>query len=175
MDKAFDILAEQYRPMLQAYARTLAANDEHVAEDLVQETLMAAHRSLGSFRKGENFGRWLRGILRNRALESRRASVRRPLVVDSRIVEGMEEVYSLFDRPREDAVEWDDRLDLMRDCIQRLSDTLRLTVLEVYARELSLKEAAVRLGASVLAVGKRISRARELIRACVQERMSEQA
>lgn len=173
MDKAFDILAEQYRPMLQAYARVLAGRDEHVAEDLVQETLIAAHRSLDSFRKGENFGRWLRGILRNRALESRRAAVRRPLVVDSRIVEGMEEVYTLLDHPREDAVEWDERLDVMRDCIRRLSETLRLTVMEVYTEGLSLKDAAERLGASALAVGKRLSRARELIRTCVQDRMSE--
>jgi RNA polymerase sigma factor (sigma-70 family) len=175
MDKAFDILAEQYRPMLQAYARTLADGDEHVAEDLVQETLLAAHGSLDTFRKGENFGKWLRGILRNRALGSRRTAIRRPLIVDSRIVEGMEEVYALLDQPRADAVEGRERLDLMQDCIQRLSDTLRLAVFEVYAQGLSLKEAAERLGASSLTVGKRLSRARDLIRECVENRMGGQA
>lgn len=174
MDKAFDILAEQYRPMLQAYARTLADGDEHVAEDLVQETLVAAHGSLDTFRKGEHFGKWLRGILRNRALGSRRTAIRRPLIVDSRIVEGMEDVYSLLDRPRADAVEWRERLELMRDCVSRLTETLRQTVLEVYVQGLSLKQAGERLGASALTVGKRLSRARDLIRECVQNRMGEQ-
>jgi RNA polymerase sigma-70 factor (ECF subfamily) len=175
MDKAFDILAEQFRPMLQAYARTLTDGDEHVAEDLVQETLLAAHGSLDTFRKGENFGKWLRGILRNRALGSRRTALRRPLIVDSRIVEGMEEVYTLLDPPHADAVEWRERLELMRDCIGRLSEPLRLAVLEVYAQGLSLKQAAERLSASSLTVGKRLSRARDLIRECVQKRMGEQA
>ncbi len=76
-----------------------------------------------------------------------------------------------MDQPREDAVEWDERLDLMRDCIRRLSETLRLTVLEVYTQGLSLKEAGIQLGASALAIGKRLSRARELIRVCVENRM----
>jgi DNA-directed RNA polymerase specialized sigma24 family protein len=63
----------------------------------------------------------------------------------------------------------------MRDCIGRLSEPLRLAVLEVYAQGLSLKQAAERLSASSLTVGKRLSRARDLIRECVQKRMGEQA
>jgi len=82
MDTAFEILAEQHRPMLLGYARALMNGEEHDAEDVVQETLLAAHRSLSSFDRGANFAGWLRGIARNKALESHRAARRRRTVVD---------------------------------------------------------------------------------------------
>ncbi|MDX1565070.1 MAG: sigma-70 family RNA polymerase sigma factor [Phycisphaeraceae bacterium] len=166
MTKAFDILAAQYRPMVLTYLRAVVA-DEHLAEDLTQETLLAAQRSLQTFEEGGNFGAWLRGIGRNKVLESRRAAARRHLVVDSRIVEGMEEVYELFD---EQAGPWTERLPTVRRCIAALNDTLRGAIEAVYARGQTISQAAASLGASFEAVAQRLSRARTLIRRCVQER-----
>ena len=67
MTDPFDILAAEYRPMVLAYLRAMV-RDAHLVEDLVQETMIAAHDSLGGFEPGGNFGRWLRGIARNKAL-----------------------------------------------------------------------------------------------------------
>jgi RNA polymerase sigma-70 factor (ECF subfamily) len=169
MDTAFEILIGQYRPMLLCYARVLTYGDEHEAEDVVQESLLTAHRRLETFRRGEDLGRWLRGIVRNKVLESRRAARGRRAVVDSRIVAGMEEVYAIFDGPA-DEEQWRERLQrLLRHCIERLSQHLKETVIRVYQEGLSLREAAVALKASSAAVAQRLSRARELIRKCVQE------
>ena len=77
METAFDILAAQYRPMLLSYARALLGGDRHEAEDVVQESFLVAHRRLETFRQDEDFGRWLRGIARNKVLESRRSSRQR--------------------------------------------------------------------------------------------------
>ena len=169
--KSFEILAEQYRPMLMAYLKTLAG-DHDLAEDLAQETLMAAQRSLSRFRRGENFGAWLRGIARNKTLESKRAAARRPIVADSRIIEGMEDVYVIMDGPHSEHETWRDRRALLRVCVERLSEKLRSAVDEVYHRERSLKEAAQRLGISFQSIAQRLHRARALLAECVAARLA---
>ena len=78
MDKTFNILTEEYRPMVMAYLRSLGV-DIHLAEDLTQETFLAAYKAFDSF-EDQNFGAWLRKIGKNRALMHwRAASVRPPL------------------------------------------------------------------------------------------------
>src|SRR5262245_16870872 len=113
----FDILAGHFRPMLLTYLTTLAG-DRHLAEDLTQETLLAAQQGLATFREGASFGAWLRGIARNKLLENRRAAARRPVVADSRIVEGMEDAYGLLDSPEVGKEAWPDRVALLRDCTE---------------------------------------------------------
>src|SRR2546426_11057645 len=127
--EAFEILAEQYRPMLLVYLKTLV-RDEHLAEDLTQESLIAAQRSLTTFKKGANFGAWLRGIARMKTLENRRASTRRHIVADSRIIEGMEQVYVALDTPDARKDSWADRVGLLRDCVSRLNERLRGAILQ---------------------------------------------
>jgi RNA polymerase sigma-70 factor, ECF subfamily len=171
MDTAFDILAEQYRPMLLGYALASMNGLEHDAEDIVQETLLAAHCSLASFDKCGNFGAWLRGIARNKVLERRRSAQRSRMVFDSRILDGIEEVYALFDAGPE-GEEWAVRMRrLLQNCLERLSEKLRNAVERVYREELSLAEAGAALGASPAAVAQRLSRARESLRRCVHDRV----
>jgi RNA polymerase sigma-70 factor (ECF subfamily) len=164
--EAFEILAEQYRPMLVVYLRSLL-RDADLAEDLTQETLIAAQRKLAAFHKGGNFGRWLRGIARNKALQNRRARSRRRIVADSRIVEGMEDVYSALDAPSAEAPEWRERLSRLRVCVKRLSGKLRASVEAVYQRGQSLREAAGSLGTNVQVIAQRVHRARQLLRECL--------
>ncbi len=165
-DTTFGILADQYRPMLMAYGRAVLG-DYHDAEDLVQETLSAAYRSIDTFEKGGNFGAWLRGIARNKMLESRRAVARRRLVVDSRIVEGMEDVFSMFDGPSARHATWEERLVLIRRCVAKLGLNLKIAVNLMYAEDLSLRAVARRLGVSQTAAAQRLFRARNLVRECV--------
>lgn len=172
MDQAFEILADQFRPMVRAYLRGLVL-DRGLAEDLTQETILAAFQSLAGFERGGNFGAWLRGIARNKAKDSRRAAARRPLIVDSRIIEGMEEVYGLFDAPQPSHGKWEDRLHVVRECVGKLSGTLRQTVILTYEQGCSLKETAGALDCSFAAVGQRLSRAREMIRKCVAMKLQQ--
>jgi RNA polymerase sigma-70 factor (ECF subfamily) len=172
VDTAFEILAEQYRPMLASYARTLLYGDEHEAEDVVQETFLTAQQRLDTFRPGENFGRWLRGIARHKAQESHRVGRRRPALVDSRILEGMEGVYAIFDAPALGEESWRERIErLLRHCTEDLSQHLKNAVVRVYRDGMSLGEAAETLQASSAAVAQRLSRARKLLRLCVEQRV----
>jgi RNA polymerase sigma-70 factor, ECF subfamily len=53
-------------PHLRAFARSLARGDTHLADDVVQDTLVLALRSWGRFIPGTNLKAWLFTILRNR-------------------------------------------------------------------------------------------------------------
>ena len=153
--------------MLVAYLGAILG-DPHLAEDVTQETLVTAHRSAGRFDPGSSFEAWLRGIARNKVREHRRAAARRPLVIDSRIVDGMEQVFGVFDSGRPGSGTWEERIDIMRDCIGKLASKLRRAVEYVYDGDRSLKEAAAELNSTPEAVGQRLSRARRLIRKCAE-------
>jgi len=170
--EAFDILAEQFRPMVLAYLKTLVW-DEHLAEDLTQDTFIAAQKNLPQLREGTRFGTWLRGIARNKALDSRRASARHPVISDDRVVQGMEDVYAVLDAPHAQAQDWTDRVRILRQCVDKLSSTLREAVLEVYKRGKSLNEGALALGVSFEALAQRLHRARTLLHECISLRLKE--
>lgn len=169
MPTALDNLAVQHRAMLLCYAQTLLAGDVHQAEDVVQECFLTAHRRHDDFREGEDYGRWLRGIARNKVLERRRAVASRPVIVDSRVMEGIDEVFAVFDVLSSGEEPWRDRLmRWLSRCLDKLTPPLHDAVDRVYRDGLSLRDAAAVLASSPAAVAQRISRARELIRACVQ-------
>jgi len=169
---AFEILADQYRPMLLTYLRSLTGNAE-VAEDLVQETFVTAYEKMPTFHKGADFGAWVRGIARNKVLHDRRSRARRRVVADSRIVEGMEEVYATFDAPRLATASWAERLRVVLRCIEGLSGKLARAVEYVYRRNIPPKQAAVALDVSYDVVTKQLSRARTLLRECAKSRLAE--
>ena len=53
MERAFEILVAEYRPMVLSYLRALV-HDGHLAEDLTQETMLIAHRKIDSFDSERN-------------------------------------------------------------------------------------------------------------------------
>src|SRR3712207_3999856 len=53
-------------PQLRAYARSLVTRDPHLADDLVQDTLMLAIQAWDRFTRGTNLKAWLFQILHNR-------------------------------------------------------------------------------------------------------------
>jgi len=170
VEKTFDILTQQFRPMLMCYLRTISG-DSHLADDLTQETFLAAHNSLDKFETDGNFGAWLRGIARNKFLQHRRSAARKKIVVDSRIVDGMEEVFTTFDQLTQHAAPWNDQLDSLKKCVAELSENLRAAIDFTYSQGLSLAESAARGGSTVAAMGQRLSRARRMIRECIQRRL----
>ena len=179
MALALNNLAIRHRPMLLCYATALLGGDENLAEDVVQESFLIAQRRFNDFRDDGDFGGWLRGIARNKVSELRRAAASQPMLVDSRVIEGIDEMFLLFDsvapeNPEEET--WRQRLSrLLNHCIDKLPAAVRLAIVEVYANGRSLREAAEALAATPAAVAQRVSRGRELIRACVEAHRREEA
>lgn len=170
MTDPFTILVAEYRPMVLAYLRSMV-KDPHLAEDLTQETMLAAHKSLGDFAQGGNFGHWLRGIARNKALMHWRAEKRHPLVIDSRVVEGIDEVFDGLDRNPAEMDWWESRKSALRDCVSLLSGHLKAAIDSVYYGDNSLDESAAILHSTTEAVGQRLSRARNQIRECMGRKL----
>lgn len=58
-----------------AYARL---RDHHLAQDLVQDALVAAWKSWANYQGGSSLLTWLTGILRHKILDHHRSTARRP-------------------------------------------------------------------------------------------------
>src|SRR3954464_4365331 len=75
-EHAFRELTEPYRRELQLHAYRIVGSTQD-AEDLVQETLLAAWRGLGQFAERASLRTWLYRIATNRSLDALRATQRR--------------------------------------------------------------------------------------------------
>jgi RNA polymerase sigma-70 factor (TIGR02960 family) len=76
-EDAFRELTDRYRRELQVHIYRIVGSAQE-AEDLLQETLLAAWRGLGGFEGRASVRAWLYRIATNRSLDSLRASGRRP-------------------------------------------------------------------------------------------------
>src|SRR4051812_7291072 len=74
--EAFGRIVRTYALPLRSY---LASQVHHLddVDDLAQEVFLAALESLSTFRRGNDFGAWLRGIARNKLLVYFRSQARR--------------------------------------------------------------------------------------------------
>src|SRR2546421_12047324 len=76
-EHAFRELTDPYRRELQLHIYRIVGSTQD-AEDLVQETLLAAWRGLEQFEERASVRAWLYRIATNRSLDALRASRRRP-------------------------------------------------------------------------------------------------
>src|SRR5262245_345130 len=76
-EAAFRALTDPYRRELQLHVYRIVGS-AHDAEDLLQETLLAAWRGLDGFEGRASVRAWLYRIATNRSLDALRASRRRP-------------------------------------------------------------------------------------------------
>ncbi len=76
-EDAFRELTDPYRHELQLHCYRIVGSTQE-AEDLVQETLLAAWRGLEQFSERASIRTWLYRIATNRCIDALRASARRP-------------------------------------------------------------------------------------------------
>jgi RNA polymerase sigma-70 factor (TIGR02960 family) len=81
-ENAFRELTDPYRHELQLHCYRIVGSTQD-AEDLVQETLLAAWRGLGDFTERASIRTWLYRIATNRCVDALRASARRPQRIET--------------------------------------------------------------------------------------------
>ncbi|WP_150275020.1 sigma-70 family RNA polymerase sigma factor [Paenibacillus tepidiphilus] len=145
--EAFIAAVRQLENSLHYMAKSLVSRDEDVA-DALQETILKAYKAVTSLREPKYFKTWIFRILINEChniLAERSGSV------------SLEEAPPL-------AVSADDygRVDL-REAVDRLEESQRITVILHYFEDLPLRQVAQALNISESAVKMRLMRARDTL------------
>lgn len=165
--QAFAILAREHHRGLLVYARALSRN-EATAADLVQDSFVTAWNNLGRFDVTRDFGSWLRGIIRNKWREHLRRHARE-VDVDDATLEAWESRFADFDTHRNAGNP--DLLTALEDCLKRLPETMGEVVNRYYYLEETGETIASALGIESGTLRKRLERARDALRNCLDRKI----
>jgi RNA polymerase sigma-70 factor (ECF subfamily) len=165
--QAFAALAREHHRSLLVYARALARH-EATAADLVQDAFIAAWRNLGRFDVTRDFGAWLRGIIRNKWREHLRRHARE-VDVDDATLEAWDSRFAQWDANRNSGET--DLLDTLDDCLEHLPESLGVAVRRYYYHEEPGAKIAAVLGIDIVTFRKRLQRARQALRACLDRKL----
>jgi RNA polymerase sigma-70 factor, ECF subfamily len=162
---AFGQLVRLYALPLRGY---LASQVYHLddVDDLAQEVFLAALNSMTSFRRGDDFGAWLRGIARNKLVAYFRTESRR-----SRALQRFrEEVTARIETELDEAAAADrtERVERLLRCIAELPEKLRRVVRAGLDGD-KPAELAAALSTTVGMIYNLHYRANRLLRACLQK------
>ncbi|WP_053057553.1 RNA polymerase sigma factor [Rubrobacter aplysinae] len=155
--RALDELYGRFGGVLFGYLLALSPHRE-AAEEILQDTFVAAWRAAGSFEGRSSVKTWLFAIARRRAHEALR---RRSLPLND---EG--ELEALADRepdPEKASLTGESERELA-DCISRLSSSQREALVLVFFQEFSYAETAEVLGVPIGTVKSRLSNAKRSLR-----------
>ena len=150
------------------YLRYLGA-DPAAAEDLVQETFLAALKSPTAEDDLSSSSAWLRGVARNLFLQYCRRERRSPVVADSGYLEQAESTWqSVFLRDGDGF----DYLEALRRCLQDLAREQRDVLDMRYRDQKSRSEMAQSLGITEDGIKSLLRRIRAALAECVEKRLA---
>ena len=164
--KDFEALVREHHRRLLAFGLALTRRPE-VAEDLVQDALLIAHRDLGKFDAQRDFGAWVRGIIRMKYLEWTRSH--RTERVSEAQLEELDARHREWDRAAEEGR--GDALEALRRCREGLGEHVAETLDLFYVDRQSCAQIALRLHVSEVVVRKRLQRARDVLGDCLEKRL----
>ncbi len=165
--EAFSLLVTRYRGRLIALARRMLAGDHpDEAEDIAQETFVAAYDKRHTYRRGDPFRPWLYRIALNRCLDRLRARQRRPIPRPWDEVESAAAAASPGPLPR---LLTDEREARLQEAVAALPPKLRAVFLLRHLDELSYDEIAVAAALPLGTVKTHLFRARALLREALRD------
>ena len=158
---AYEKLLQELVPEIRSLVRRRLP-DEAAAEDVVQNTLLAIHRSRHTYRPERPFGPWLRAVARNAFLDHARARGRRS---------AREVSLELTPEPADERVPVVEAAGLSPELERALAELppgQREAVELIQLRGLSVAEAAVQVGISTSALKVRAHRGYRALRSRLQ-------
>ena len=164
--KLFEALVREHADMLTVYLRSALGHVTDV-DDLFQETMVVAWKRLDDFDQTRPFGPWLRGIARKLLLAHRRKEI--PYCCTDVILDRLE--FRLAQLSRRHGDTWNDKLDILRGCVQGLPDRYCAVVTRRYFQQQAIPQVSATLRLSSAAVKKRLQRARALVLDCMERKL----
>ena len=163
----FAVLVAEHQAWLRAYVRTLGVAAENV-DDVAQEVFLVAYRRYGEYDPERPFAAWLKGIAKLLAANERRRHQRRGRVIEPGLADALAAIDEM-DEPADDIAL---AVSHLHDCLNQLPDRSRELLRLRYEDELDANALGARLGRDGNAVRQALFRVRELVRRCVEGRLS---
>jgi RNA polymerase sigma-70 factor len=164
----FDILAREQAPMLRVYLRCLVRRSD--VDDLLQESLVAAWKSLDRYDRAQPLGPWLRGIARNIALAHFRKTSQTATLFDPAWLAALEDRCATVQAQPGDTL--DEKLVGLRDCIEQLPEPYRQSIQLRYQQSIVGEALAAQLAITMENLKKRLQRARVWLGECLQKKLA---
>ena len=165
--KAFEILVRENSRMLLAYLSS-AVDQQHVIDDLFQETMVVAWKKLDDCDLSRPFGPWLRGIAARLVMAHYRKTKSAPVALDDMILQQIGRQYESIEFIEGDS--WSEKVSALRECIDALPEKNRSAIQGRYFDELKASPLAEQLRISVEACWKRLARSRGMIANCLKRK-----
>jgi len=140
--------------------------DFHAAEDLLQRVAVAVVRKYAEYDPQRPFTSWAIGIAKYEVLAYRRQHATDRHLFDERLLETVADRYCRF------GSEFSSVSQALRDCLQEVGGRARRALELRYAEDLKPARLAEELGMTDGAARVLLSRARAVIRECIQRRLA---
>lgn len=164
MSDCFEQLVRQHQAMVFAYICAIV-RDRTLAEDVLQETFLAAYSQLGRLEEVKCVPAWLRGVARNKSFAALR---QRNRFAGPAIDVVPEELFATADA-RDDGLAG--VLDALAECRRKLTSQQTRTLELYYDRDLPATEVAGQLGLSDQTVFNTLWIARRELKQCIERRL----
>jgi RNA polymerase sigma factor (sigma-70 family) len=161
-EDAFALLVGRHGPMVVAVCRTVL-NDSPEVEDAFQATFLILIRRAGTIWRRDAVGGWLHRVAHRVAVQASRDRSRKKSLMGQ--VDDLSALVAYEDTPGHE--DWPSHL---HEEIARLPETLRLPVVLCHLEGKTHTQAALELRSSEATVGRRLARARELLRSRLTRR-----
>jgi RNA polymerase sigma-70 factor (ECF subfamily) len=161
-ESAFERLFRCYAPRIFRFAMSYL-NDPALAEEVVQETMIAVWKNAKDYKEQSQLSTWILGIARNKALDRARASQREPELlreIDRR---------ALGRATPEQIAQRDSQAERVRSALEKLSPEHREVIMLAFYNELSYSEIAQILNCPEGTVKSRVYYAKEQLKRILSE------
>lgn len=170
--EAFTGLVRQTHARVRAYLGRFV-RDKDIVDDLAQEAFLRAYRNISSYRRDGPVTLWLLAIARNQALmylrEERNRRLKESKPLGTALVEWLADG---IDSQAAAAPDHDQELEALKNCMSALPGHSADLVAQYYFKRRPLAEIARATGKKSSALGMTLLRIREILRGCVENRLS---
>ncbi|MCA9158782.1 MAG: sigma-70 family RNA polymerase sigma factor [Planctomycetales bacterium] len=160
--EVFVELLAQHDARLSSYVMSMVPTVAE-AQDILQDTKLALWRSFNSYELGTDFGAWARRAALNRILDFRKRKSR-----ENKHIWFSDQCYELLAEEFESKHDLrEERMLRLKECIAKLTQRNRQLLIIRYFQDSSIDDAATRVGRSVEATYRALSRIRLALRNCL--------
>ena len=145
--------------------------DRDLADEVCQDTFLAAYQSLGDFRFQCKFSTWLISIARNKSVSALRSKLAR-LQREKSVFEARVTHWSLSAANQSDGEDLDDSIDHLQRCLGRLDPQQREVIERFYGGQESAEAIGRETGRSGSGIRMMLLRLRKILHRCMQTEIS---